>query len=201
MPRPRAGIGYEESKVIVQVHEVMTTDVVTLTTDTPVETAAARLTSLQVGSLPVVDNDQRLIGVLTASELDTADHTADRTAPPRTVADLMTTPTITTSPNATVNDLAAQMILKQVHSVPVVTDTRLVGVVTASNVIAAFRRDDDTSTEVRGRLAERGLLNGCDVSFSQGVITIHGSVDGAIGEMMSHVAETVPGVTEVRLQP
>lgn len=51
-----------------QVAEVMKTDIITVTGDTPVEDAARLMTDRKIGSLPVVRNGQ-LVGIITESDL------------------------------------------------------------------------------------------------------------------------------------
>lgn len=51
-----------------RVAEVMKTDIITVTEDTPVEDAARIMTDRKIGSLPVVRNGQ-LVGIITESDL------------------------------------------------------------------------------------------------------------------------------------
>jgi len=57
---------YLLSKLMVA--EVMKTDIITITEDTPVEDAARVMTDRKIGSLPVVRNGQ-LVGIITESDL------------------------------------------------------------------------------------------------------------------------------------
>lgn len=53
----------------VEMHQVMTEDVVTTTPDTPVEDVARLMTDNKVGGLPVVDEEGRVIGVITETDI------------------------------------------------------------------------------------------------------------------------------------
>jgi len=53
----------------VQIREVMTTDLITTTGDTPVEDAARTMADNKVGGLPVVDDKHRVVGVITETDI------------------------------------------------------------------------------------------------------------------------------------
>jgi acetoin utilization protein AcuB len=48
---------------------VMTRPVVTTTPDTPLAEAAMLMVSNKIGGLPVVDTDQRVVGIITESDI------------------------------------------------------------------------------------------------------------------------------------
>ena len=50
------------------VEEVMTTELHTVRVDTPLEKAAQTMRFYKIGCLPVVDGDQRLLGIVTTSD-------------------------------------------------------------------------------------------------------------------------------------
>jgi CBS-domain-containing membrane protein len=136
-----------------QVHEVMTVAVVTVTSEMPVEAAAGLLIPFRFAGLPVVDADCRLVGIVTAEGLAGTSHPGNHAtagdadkrpvAASRTVANVMTAPGLTTSPWRDVTDLAITMIAMNVHTVPVVDDDRVVGIVTHDDVIRAYMHGDD----------------------------------------------------------
>jgi acetoin utilization protein AcuB len=51
------------------VSKLMTTQVVTVTEDTPLEEAARLMVSHRIGGLPVVDADRRVVGVITETDV------------------------------------------------------------------------------------------------------------------------------------
>ena len=53
----------------VDVESVMTRPVVTTTPDTPLAEAAMLMVSKKIGGLPVVDTDQRVVGIITESDI------------------------------------------------------------------------------------------------------------------------------------
>jgi acetoin utilization protein AcuB len=52
-----------------QIQELMTGDVITTTPDTPIEDAAHLMADNKIGGLPVVDKDNRVIGVITETDI------------------------------------------------------------------------------------------------------------------------------------
>ncbi len=68
----------------VDVAEVMTRRVETVTEDTPLHTAAARMVAHKIGCLPVVDADDRAIGLVTETDLLVAAYLRE---PPDAAAD------------------------------------------------------------------------------------------------------------------
>ena len=52
-----------------QVRKVMTADVITTTPDTPIEDAAQLMVAHKIGGLPVVDEDDGLVGVITETDI------------------------------------------------------------------------------------------------------------------------------------
>jgi acetoin utilization protein AcuB len=60
-------ITYLLSKI--QVREIMTTEVIITTPDTPIEDAAHLMADNKIGGLPVVDEDNRVVGVITETDI------------------------------------------------------------------------------------------------------------------------------------
>jgi len=60
-------LNYLLSKLEVQ--EIMTKEVITTTPDTPIENAARLIVDNKIGGLPVVDEDNRVVGVITETDI------------------------------------------------------------------------------------------------------------------------------------
>lgn len=52
-----------------QIREIMTKDVITVTPDTPIENAARLMAENKIGGLPVVDEDHRVVGMITETDI------------------------------------------------------------------------------------------------------------------------------------
>jgi len=121
-----------------QIHEIMSTGVVTIT---PAEAATAAWTRMRrraVRHLVVMDGGQ-VVGVL--SERDLGGRAGARIRRNRTVRDLMTRRIEVADPEATVDDAANLMRERLIGSLPVMDGDDLVGIVTATDVFEALGRD------------------------------------------------------------
>lgn len=100
---------------------VMTSDVVTVTPETPVEEAAAIMQEESIGSLVVVDGEGHLEGILTTT--DFVDIVArSRPKAETTVERYMSTDVVTTTAQEPLTDVADEMLERGIHHVPVVDD-------------------------------------------------------------------------------
>lgn len=166
------------------VADVMTHEVLCVTADLPVEELLAVLLGQGVSGAPVLDGSQ-VVGVVSVVDLlrtlrrDEAREAQLTTfylsptpfaplslgristlAPPSwahwRVRDIMTTRLLTVSPADPLEAAARTMLHERVHRLLVIDGHRLVGVVTALDLLSGFRRDPCVRTdrsEHRGRVA------------------------------------------------
>lgn len=133
----------------IPVRQIMTPTVVTIHPEELVADAAQLMEEFDLRRLPVVDDDDCLVGIVTDSDVLQAEAagSALRNYEPEaeaqwlTVADIMTRDVVIIAPNSTVGELAARMIEHKVGGVPVVADDprlpgrrRLVGIVTETDI-------------------------------------------------------------------
>ena len=146
------------------VRDIMGPDPVTVRPDTPVEEVVAALRQNELPGLPVVDEERRVVGIVTEADLVLPDDEGDlhiphyinlfggtifleplsrfeqrlRKAFASNAADMMTSDPDTVAPDTTVQE-AARIIHESGHNrLPVVEDGRLVGVVTRVDVLGAL---------------------------------------------------------------
>ena len=144
------------------VRDVMTTDVLTFSSDETVTDAYARLSARGVDGGPVVDDDGRVIGMLTTDDLlvqETRLHYPTvvslfgaylelpsshrhfeedlRRAVAATVGDAMHTKVITCAEDDTLDRAATLMHDHHVSRLPVTRDGRLVGIIARGDVLRA----------------------------------------------------------------
>ena len=130
------------------VRDLMTESPRTTTADVPLRVAARELIRTGLGALPVIDDDQRLLGVLSERELmrqlltsevlsDGSSRHAPRAAQGanKTVRDVMTRQVLCVAPEQPVAEVAALMSNKDVERVPVVREGRLVGFLTRGDIV------------------------------------------------------------------
>lgn len=114
------------------VDDVMQAPVETISPDAAVREAATRLIAAGIGSL-VVCEDGEPVGICT--EVDVTRLVADGDDPDAaTVADVMSSPLVTTSPDTSLQDAAATLQRNNVKRLPVVENGRVVGIVTNTDL-------------------------------------------------------------------
>ncbi|MDX3451688.1 CBS domain-containing protein [Streptomyces sp. ME02-8801-2C] len=208
-----------------KVGSVMTTDVVRAEYGTPFKEVARLLATHRISGLPVVDEDDKVIGVISETDLvarqaATPDPYAPRrrfTFPgltrgtrrqaakvrARTAGRLMTAPPVTAHADDTIVEAARTMAQHQVERLPVLDEAdRLVGIVTRRDLLQVFLRPDE---EIRDEVIEDVLVRtlwlaprSIDVSVVQGVVTLTGHMERkSETEIASSMTRRVDGVVGV----
>jgi CBS domain-containing protein len=187
--------------------DIMSSPVVAATPDTTVKQAAELLASHGFTALPVLDDTDRLVGVVSEADLVAnrfpagPDHELttgeDSRTPGATVGEVMTSPAISVAAGADLVDLVTLMLDDRVRSVPIVDGARVVGVVTRRDLVAALARDDKSiSADVRHQLEMYGAAYRWSVEVHDGAVAIGDEFDNATDRHVARVlAEAVRGVT------
>jgi len=205
------------------VRDVMTTTVLAVRPETPLKEVARLLVERRISGLPVVDDEDRVVGVVSEADLLVKEQgpdavprgTLDRLfgesgqtrqlrakAEARTAGEAMTAPAITIDGGASVHRAAAQMIERRVNRLPVVDAGRLVGIVTRADLVRSFVRSDaQLAQTIREDVLLKALWIDPDqvaVEVADGVAAIRGRVDRrSTAAMVAHMVEMVPGVVAV----
>jgi acetoin utilization protein AcuB len=109
----------------------MKSPVITIEADRPLDAARALLQRHKIRQLPVVAKN-RLIGIITDRDLR-ATHPEGTT-----VNDVMTRDPLTVNPMASVDEAARVLRTRKIGALPVLEGTKLVGILSASDVLDAF---------------------------------------------------------------
>jgi CBS domain-containing protein len=118
------------------VASLMSTDVVTVTSDTLVEDAAQRLRENRIGSLVVVDSHGRIEGMLTSTDF-VAIVAKSRPKADTTVERYMTEQVVTVGPQDPIQDAADAMITYGISHLPVVDDgDTVIGMLSSTDLTA-----------------------------------------------------------------
>jgi len=129
----------------VPVEQLMTTDLVTVTPEEGVETAAGTILTKEAGSLVAVDDGQ-LAGILTCTDL--TELVSDGAVPAdATVGDYMTGDVTTVAPEESIQDAAVKMITKQIQHLPVVDEEEVVGMLSTTDLTSHLTYMDSSGTE------------------------------------------------------
>ena len=177
------------------VKDVMTTRVAAVRKNAPFKDIAASLTRCRVSAFPVLDDDGKVIGVVSEADLLCKEaliaamggpaappgpyHDEFARAAAVTAADLMTTPPVTITPGEPVTSAARLMYHGRVKRLPVVSEKgHLVGIISRADVLSVYGRPDD---EIGQEITKNVILNeflsdpGCfTVTVKDGIVTLEG---------------------------
>lgn len=113
------------------VREVMSRPVVTVTADVGAREVARQLTEQDIGSLVVVEGEQP-VGIVTRTDIVALFAAGDGEAV--AVGEMMSEGPVTVEPAATLQEAASLLAEHAITKLPVVDDSRLVGIVTATDL-------------------------------------------------------------------
>lgn len=145
--------------------DIMTSNVITVTADTPIDTIARILHDHRISGVPVVDEKHRVIGIVTEGDLimklakpETPPHIeilggiiylkrfAEIDAELKkitavTARDIMTEKVVTVEEECPVEDVASLMVNRKVNRLPVVKKGTLVGIVSRADLIETMMNE------------------------------------------------------------
>lgn len=128
-----------------QVKDLMTSSVVTITPEETAELAARLLARHNVGSLPVCGSDGRLRGIVTDRDIVTRCVAAECQPADTRVRDIMTRTVITASPDDDLHEATRLMAEDKVRRLPVVEGGVLVGMLSLGDLAKSGRFDMEAS--------------------------------------------------------
>ncbi len=184
------------------VGSVMTGDVVPARDSTPRADLERWLAEYDISGLPVVDADDKVIGVVSATDLRRAGERTGR-AGPLTTGELMSAPAITIRADDSVVRAARVLTERGIERLPVVDEeARLVGIVTRRDLLRIFLRPDaELRDEVLDEVMVRALWlspQSVDVVVRGGLVTLSGTLehsgDVAVAVQMTRQIDGVLGV-------
>ena len=201
------------------VKDVMSTHVIAIRDIATFKEIATTLHEQRVSAFPVIDEDNKVIGVVSEADLlakEALEGTVPRTQQSLTqqsvrrrvnavtAADLMTKPPVTTSPDEPVTHAARLMYDRRVKRLPVTRDDgTLIGIVTRSDVLSVYSRSD---ADIQHQITQDLVLGtfACDpdrftVTVKNGIVTIKGAPESTlIGLDIVSAIRHVEGVVAVR---
>jgi CBS domain-containing protein len=207
-----------------KIGSVMTDDVLRAEYGTPFKEVARILADHRISGLPVVDEDEHVIGVISETDMmtrqalspgsaDLGRHfralltmTARRQAvkaKARTAGQLMTEPPVTVHADDSIVEAARTMAERQVERLPVIDEEgRLVGIVTRRDLLRVFLRPD---AEIREEVIREVLVGtlglaprSIAVSVTDGVVTLDGRTDRrSEAEIVVSMTRQIDGVVDV----
>ncbi|MFF4054880.1 CBS domain-containing protein [Streptomyces sp. NPDC001668] len=200
------------------VNDVMTRTVVAVRRDAAFKDIVKAMQRWKVSALPVLDDGERVIGVVSEADLlpKEAFHDGDpdqyselrrlsdlTKAGAVTAGELMTAPALTVHADATLARAARTMAQTRTKRLPVVDDQGLLkGMVSRSDLLKVFLRDDeDIADEIRREVVARlfpEVAEPIRVEVCDGVATLTGRIpDTALVPVATRLVRAVEGVVDV----
>jgi CBS domain-containing protein len=199
------------------VKDVMTTRVIWVKPGATFREMAVALRENRISAFPVIDDDGKVVGVVSEADMLTKEAMADpgvlggllhhrdqNKARGTTAGDLMTARVVTVAPEDTVEHAARLMYTHKVKRLPV-TDANghLVGIVSRADVLAIFdRTDEDIRKEIADDviagafLVDPGTLG---LAVRDGIVTLSGTPENSeVGRDILRRVRHVQGVVAVR---
>ncbi len=149
----------------IRARDIMTKKVITLTPTATVTEAAHTLSQKRISGAPVLNSESKMIGIVSESDLIIQDvklhfptyiqlldsyiylgslakfEKTLKKAVAVKVKDIMTTEVITTSPEASLEDVATVIMKEHVSILPVTEDDKVIGIITKRDIVRSLGRD------------------------------------------------------------
>ena len=201
-----------------KVADVMTSEVVTVTMDTPFKEVAELLAERRVTAVPVVDGIGEVVGVVSESDLLSKEgFEPSRQAPWRVrgrrrarakaaavdAGQLMTHPAVTVSGGATISEAARSMAALGITRLVVTDGGTLVGIVTRSDLLKVFIvPDEEIAARIRHDVVEHALWadpRAIGATVANGIVTLTGELENrSMVATAEHLTRETDGVVDVR---
>lgn len=186
--------------------DVMSAPVVTVREDAPLQDVAALLLERDIGSVPVVDDGGRLLGIVSEadlleleSRLEPRDQILGEAArEARCARDVMTRDVVTVDVRDGLAMIARLMLDGRMRHVPVMSAGALVGIVSRHDLLRVLARSDaEIGADIQARIREEALPPDTYGGVQDGVVTLRAERDAMQRELLSTLVRGVPGVTGV----
>ncbi|WP_203333841.1 CBS domain-containing protein [Planococcus beigongshangi] len=116
-----------------KVTDIMTSEVDTCTPQASLQEVAAKMKEIDVGSIPVVDND-KLVGIITDRDI-VVRGIAENISLDAAVSEILTENMVTGSKDMSVEDAAELMADNQIRRLPIVENDNVVGMVSLGDIV------------------------------------------------------------------
>ena len=133
-----------------QIREIMTAPAICVSEDTGIEESADLMARHNIGSIPVCDTNGDIRGIVTDRDIVTRYVAGGMSGEKAAVKDIMTGNTEVASPAMEVSDVTKIMGVRQIRRMPVVENSKVVGMVALSDMTQIHSMD----MEIAGALSE-----------------------------------------------
>jgi CBS domain-containing protein len=131
-----------------ELKDIMVQSVVAIEPERSVKQAAKRMNLYKIGCLIVV-NKGKAVGILTERDILKKVVEPSKNAEKTKVGEIMSTKLVVGAPDMDVVDAARMMLQKKIKKLPVVTNNKLVGLVTFTDIVRAMRMEPEIFNAVK----------------------------------------------------
>lgn len=135
-----------------EVREIMEREVIAAEFTSSFEDVLELLLKNRVGGMPIVDRDDRVIGILT--ERDVLHYLSSHKDFDGVVSDYMTRGVITAGPDTTIREAMKTMVDKGIRRLPVIEDGILMGLLTSTTLLQYFASGEAFKLLITGDVSE-----------------------------------------------
>jgi CBS domain-containing protein len=129
--------------------DIMTTDVKTVSKNDDICTAALKMKENNVGIIPVIDEQENCIGLVTDRDIVIRGLAEKRTASVK-VEEVISKDVIQAAPDTEVKQAAEMMAKEQIRRLPVVEKGKLVGIVSMADLAVNRSTQEEAGHAIRG---------------------------------------------------
>ena len=119
--------------------EIMETNLITTRVEETVATLCDRLQTAHVHSAPVVDEDGRLVGIVSLEDILFGAVLGRTSGAPAIVRDVMTSPAFSATEDASIQEICDLMWSYRVHHLPIVRGDVVIGIVSSLDICRQVR--------------------------------------------------------------
>lgn len=206
-----------------KVKDVMTTELVTAGPDMQFKDLLERMISADVSSVPILDDDGKLVGLVTETDLLSKEAYGSVRHPSLALLaeimhgskqdwvtkaqgskarEIMSTNLVVCGPDEEIRAVARRMLVNAVRHVPVLESGTMVGIVSRHDLLSVFDRPDEAiAADVARTLAQDGNMpedHHVRFGVEGGVVVLEGDVRYRWDqEVVVSIVREIPGVVEV----
>ena len=121
--------------------DVMTTNVITMSPKTSVMEAIDILVESKISGAPVVDEDQKVVGIITEKDIMVAmDFIGERNSDEVCVEEFMTREILSFSKDTPIRELMKVLVSRNIKRVPILENEKIVGIVARRDVLISIKQ-------------------------------------------------------------
>ena len=189
-------------------HELMSTPVVAVLPSTPLKEVAGILRDRQIGAVPVVDEQRRLLGLVSETDLlalETIGDMRHQATPevipedaPDTAAEVMSKNVVCVNADTDASEVARLLTNRRLRHVPVIQDGKVAGMISRRDLLGMLARsDEDIERDVRALLEEELGRQCPEVRVEEGRLLVELTADSPLFPLVEVLATSIPGIIAV----